>query len=607
MYKSLINKLLLLVAVAITAVFIFKYGKAKDTFYGDAFGYYVYLPSTFIHHNLTTPFTTPDKNLNDGFKWIFGVLKDAKNSKGLYLNQYTYGIALMESPFFFIAHAFEKIKGTDANGYSATYNYLIKGGTLLYAILGLMVVYKVLKKYFSTTLALSGAVALFLCTNLFWFAVFQAGMAHVPLFFLYALLVYLTIRIYERPTLSLFIITGFIAGLITLIRPTDILCLLIPLLYDVYSKETINKKISFLKAHKQHIGWAALFFILPIIPQLLYWKAVTGSYLCYSYGDQSFDFRHPKIIEGLFYFSNGWLPYAPIMLFSIIGLIFYKTLRKWEWCIAIVFAIYVYIIYSWYCYYYLNGLGSRPMIHLYPLLALPLTAFFRYISERKLPVKVAFVSLCAFLCSVNLCFSVQQVMSVIDSPDSNMAFTLRLLYRTRLTYNDLLVKSIGEWQPDSNKVTKLRTLAYENFEDSLTTDYIKDTIAGSKYIYHWHDQDYLEVAVVPYNKKQFEGAKWFRCSGRFMSPNNLDYYRHLLIVDINNQEKLWRGLKIENNIHDSTVPLTLNRCVTNKWDNLSFYAKVPHNLKEGDIVRVIMWITDKRDIYMDDIKLELYK
>ncbi len=450
MSRRIINAFIIVFTVVIAAVFLYNYGNAKNTFYGDAFGYYIYLPSTVIHHNIKTPFNTPDKNISDGIKWCFGVIKGAQNEKGFYLNQYTYGIALMESPFFFLAHGYEKIKGMDANGFSETYNILIKTGTLVYALLGLIITYKILRRYFNATLSLLGIDGIFLCTNLFWFAIFQSGMAHVPLFFLYALLIWLTIKLHAAPKTILFMGLGLVAGVITLIRPTDIICLLIPLLYEVNNKAAITSKIAFLKQHKIAIGYMIIAFIIPIIPQLLYWKAITGGLVAYSYGDQSFNFRDPKIIEGLFYFSNGWFPYSPIMIFSIVGLAFYKQLLKWEWCIIILFSLYVYIIYSWYCYYYINGLGSRPMIHLYPLLAIPLTAFFKYISERTWIVKTSFITLCLFFIAMNLCYSIQQVSGVIDSPDSNMAFNFQMLFRTKLTYDDLVVKNIGEWQPDTN-------------------------------------------------------------------------------------------------------------------------------------------------------------
>ncbi len=606
MNKKMTGGIQLLLALVISIVFIARYGAVRTTFGGDALGYYSYLPATFIHDNIARPFTANDKHMTAGMKWYFDAWRNAVNDKGNYLNQYTYGVALTEAPFFFIAHAWEHMRGLDADGYSDTYDYLIKIGMLVYAWLGLLVVYRILHRYFDSAVSVTTIVSILLGTNLFWFVLIQPGMAHVPLFFLYALLIWLTIRIHEHPSILRFLAIGLVAGIITLVRPTDILCLLIPLLYQVYNRQTWQEKLQFIKTNSKGVAVAAVAFTIPIIPQLFYWKAVTGNYICYSYGDQSFDFRHPHLMDGLFSFSNGWLPYAPVMIFALAGLVFYKQLRNWMWCMAVLVPAYVYVIYSWYCHNYLNGLGSRPMIHMYPLLALPLGAFFRYISQKPLAVKAGIAAICLFFCSVNLCFSIQEANGVIDSPESNMAFNLQMLYRDSLTYKDLIIKDIGEWQPDEQKLIKTNTLHVATFDDSVNADYIRDTINGSKYFYHWHDADLLLLAKIPYNKEQFKDAKWFKCSGRFMCPNWLDYFRHLLVLDINDREKLWRGLKIENNIPDSNTSMTLKRCVTNKWGEVAYYARVPHNLTQGDTIKLIIWSSDKRDMYMDDVKLELW-
>lgn len=609
MSKSVIHKLILVVAITLTSIFVFQYGKSKDTFYGDAFGYYLYLPSTFIYHNLKTAGETPTQNLNYAATWMFNQIKYMKNEKGYYLNQYTYGVALMELPFFLIAHGFEKLNGGPADGYSDTYNILIKTATLLYAILGLLILFEILSYHFSSLLSLLGTLAIFLCTNLFWFSIFQAGMAHVPLFFLYALLVLLTIKVHQRPRLYLFLSLGFTAGIITLIRPTDIICLLIPLLYNVYNRETIRQKIAFVKEQKVKIVCLSLLFILPIVPQLFYWKAITGSYVCYSYGSQSFNWSDPKIYEGLFGFSNGWIPYSPIMIFSLIGLLCYKTLIKWKWCISILLLVYIYVIYSWYCYNYINGLGSRPMIHLYPLLALSLTAFFRYVSGSRFYIKAAFITVCLFFCVLNFSLSVQKIKGVINSEESNRAFYLQMLFRNTLTADDLIVKDVEEWQPSVEKLTKVGTLVSENFDDSLSVDYIRDTRTGSRYYYHMHDTNYKIVATIRYNRQKFADAKWFRCSGRFMCPNNLDYFRHLLIVDVNDKNKLWRGCKIENNlsVDNDTSAITLTRCMVNKWGRVSYFARVPRDMKEGDDIKLALWTSDNKNIFVDDMYLELYR
>ncbi|WP_336518634.1 hypothetical protein, partial [Pollutibacter soli] len=180
-------------------------------------------------------------------------------------------------------------------------------------------------------------------------------------------------------------------------------CLLVPALYGVYSKETLIQRLAFLRTHLRKVLGAAAVFILPIIPQLLYWKMMTGSYLFYSYGGQSFNWNDPKILEGLFYYSNGWLPYSPIMVFSLAGFFLYRYIKQWFWCLGLLFPLYVYIIYSWYCYNYINGLGSRPMIHIYPLLAIPLAAFLLWVWNRKsIVLNVVVALVCSFFVSLNI-------------------------------------------------------------------------------------------------------------------------------------------------------------------------------------------------------------
>ncbi|MBK6328997.1 MAG: hypothetical protein IPF62_00245 [Bacteroidetes bacterium] len=88
------------------------YGKKSYTFYGDALGYYLYLPSTFIYHNLQSIEQLPtDKQIDQSVIHYTQSIPNLnpKSPKGYYVNQYTYGVALMELPFFAIAHFYEKV------------------------------------------------------------------------------------------------------------------------------------------------------------------------------------------------------------------------------------------------------------------------------------------------------------------------------------------------------------------------------------------------------------------------------------------------------------------------------------------------------------------
>jgi len=108
--------------------FALTYGTMRGTFYGDGLGYYLYLPASFIYHNFNSIAEYPEGSVD------FMITRYANNMKeeatrapnGRILIQYTYGVAFLEMPFFFIAHAYEKCNGLPANGFTLPYDYMMK-------------------------------------------------------------------------------------------------------------------------------------------------------------------------------------------------------------------------------------------------------------------------------------------------------------------------------------------------------------------------------------------------------------------------------------------------------------------------------------------------
>jgi hypothetical protein len=614
--------LLIGITAIVSVVFMLRDARNPEILYGDALGYYLYLPATFIYNNPVSFYEWPEGAVTEeSIIWQVNNLKQngLRTPKGYIINQYTYGVALMEAPFFLAAHAIVSSVDGHANGFSEPYVLALRAGNLVYAILGLMLSYLILRRFFSSHISLLATLGIFLGSNLFWFSLRQAGMSHIPLYFLYALLIWHTIKLYESPKHGHFIIIGLVGGIITLIRPTDIVCLIIPLTYGVTDKASFQQRLLFISRHKISIMMAAVVFILPAIPQLLYWKAASGKLLYYSYGQQTFDWLKPRIIEGLFGGSNGWLAFSPLMVFSIIGLACRQYLRPWGVCLLLLVPVYVYIIYSWYCYNYINGLGSRPMIHLYPLLALPFAAFLKTISGKTVAIKTAVATIALLFIGVNISYSTQQARGMLNSEDSNWAYNLGILFRSRLHYTDLLTKDLGIWQPDPGKLELVRQLAYEGYNDSLDNHYKKDTVNGrSGYVYHMTDEEHHPKALkVEWTKAAFGDAHWLRCSGRFMYTANVGLYEnHLLVIDVARQGyyPLWKGLRIENKVGlaDSTCGHTstgfkLGHEEHGQWGNVWCFVKLPDKLKDGDTLELDLWNAARYEIYFDDMKMELWR
>ena len=537
-FRPSITRICWAITLVICIGYYLRIGKEAYNFYGDALGYYMYLPSTFIYHNHTSIEKLPEDRGIRPFihSYAAQIGSGQRTPKGYVLNQYTYGIALMEAPFFFLAHGFEKLRGSQANGFSESYRWAIGLSTMVYGILGLGITYKVLRRRVPKEVASITVALLLLGTNLFWFVFHQQGMAHVPLFFLIACILYLTDLLYETGRWRYFIGLGFVAGLITIIRPIDGLCLLIPLLYHT-GKPFVRTKFNFIIKHWLKILVAGLCFLIPVIPQLLYWKWLTGYIVYDSYGpNQGFDFLHPHVLSGLFGVSNGWLFYTPLMVFAILGLLFYRRLQPFAMGIYLLLPLYVWCVYSWFLPTYINGLGSRPMVDIYAVLALPFAVFLHWVWTRGKGVRIAYSVLLIGFVAINLSYSLQQAMGIIVSQDSKYRFNLQTLFRFSLDRDDLIVWDTGVPQPDSKDLKVVDAYALSLADTAFADHLVADTITHRNTVYLMREgEEYSPFSIkVPFDQLKDKSPAWIRCSGKFMTPlPEYDIYQnHLLITQI---------------------------------------------------------------------------
>jgi predicted tellurium resistance membrane protein TerC len=81
-------------------------------------------------------------------------------------------------------------------------------------------------------------------------------------------------------------------------------------------------------------------------------------------------------MEFLIGYRKGWLLYTPIMIFAIIGMFFLKRkIPAMKWSIPVISILAIYILSSWWCWWFGGSFGSRSMVEYYALLIFPLAAF----------------------------------------------------------------------------------------------------------------------------------------------------------------------------------------------------------------------------------------
>jgi 4-amino-4-deoxy-L-arabinose transferase-like glycosyltransferase len=322
--------------------------------------------------------------------------------------------------------------------------------SLFYLCFGFIFLKKILKPHFRDGIIALTILAIGLGTNLFYFSTREAVLSHAYNFSLFACFIYLMIRWYEKSSIRRTIGLGILLGLISLIRPTNILILLFFLLYGIGSVREIPGRILFFIKKYPLILLMLLMVFLIWLPQFLYWKSVSGKYLFYSYRDEGFFFQNPQIIKGLFGYRNGWLLYTPMMIFAFLGLpVIYKKLRPFFAGILVFMFFNIWIVLSWWCWWYV-GFGNRAFIESYALLAIPLSAFFSIILKKKLFVKIPFFALFVFFVFLNIFQSFQYINGAIHFDSMNKAAYWENFCKTKPTgtYWQLLTK------PDYEKAVK---------------------------------------------------------------------------------------------------------------------------------------------------------
>ncbi|MBL0045998.1 MAG: hypothetical protein IPP33_16860 [Flavobacteriales bacterium] len=300
----------------------------RDQFAWDCFGYQLYLPATFIHHD---PF------LRD-LSWVEEA-RIANNSSGtLYqvstfedgsrVIKYPIGLAVTWLPWFLLGHGVAWIIGTAADGYSWPYQLCVSAGVFCYLLLGLFALRAVLLRIFNERVVVVALTLVVLGTNVVGQIITDLTMPHLTLFAVQCGVLYQTVRWYEGRRWMNAIALGLLLGLAALIRPTEIICVLIPLLWGVTSGLGTHIRTA-CRYWQQWVTIGAVILLVGFI-QLLYWKSATGHWFVDPYNNpaEGLDFLSPYTSNFLFSYRKGWLLYTPIMVLGVLGLVLLP--RKWK-------------------------------------------------------------------------------------------------------------------------------------------------------------------------------------------------------------------------------------------------------------------------------------
>jgi hypothetical protein len=352
--------------------------KGGTEFYADKAMYYVYLPATFIYHWDLKKFPESIDQKTRGFTLHY------KNDK--LIIKATCGVAVMLTPFFIPVHLIARAFDLQPDGFSIFYQRMMTIPALIYLALGLFFLKRFLEWYLPRKVTYFTILFLFLGTNLFFYSVDEGLMSHVYSFFLFSLTLFLLKKflVAGKQSYSLFIWLCITVSLAVLIRPTNLVLLSLFLFLDASSFREIGRRFLFFIRPKYILVFILVLFLV-MIPQMIYWHYLSGSYIYNSYPDEGFtNLGHPMILPLWFSPLNGFFLYTPMAIFFIAGIammivdgkpngIYFASLFLF---MSLVFA-------SWLCWFFGGSFGMRPFVEFYAIFSLPFGYFFAWMSGRR--------------------------------------------------------------------------------------------------------------------------------------------------------------------------------------------------------------------------------
>ncbi|MFT6802351.1 MAG: hypothetical protein ACJA2N_001537, partial [Salibacteraceae bacterium] len=264
-------------------------------------------------------------------------------------------------------------------------------------------------------------------TNLIQYISVDSAQSHGYIFPLYSIVLYMTIRWHEKPNWRWASLLGWVIGLATIARPTEAIMILIPILWGTQNKEFAKQKWNLVKANMNHVYIAGTLGIIGILPQLLYWKHSSGSWV-FDVGSK-WTFLNPwfRVLVG---FEKGWFIYTPLTILFLIGMYYMK---KFPFKKSVLWfgLLNIYIVISWFDWRYGGSYSTRALSQASGVYALPLAAFIAHVFRTKW--KWPLIGVLVYLTALNLFQVYQYNLGVIHFDDMNARYYSRIYWNANPT------------------------------------------------------------------------------------------------------------------------------------------------------------------------------
>lgn len=574
----------------------------------DVFGYYLYLPAKFIYNDLALHDQTWLKAILDKYHNVPVFCQAEVLENGNRVMVSTMGLALLNAPFFFLACLITPLTRYPADGFSYPYQLAVFLSAQVYMGAGLIFLRKLLLKFVNEKISCLAILLLVFGTNYFHNSTYLVTMPHSYLFTLVVILLWALMKWEEKNKWKYAMIIGISGGFITLIRPTEMIIFLLPLLWGVFNKRTFTGRMKLLYAHKKQVLILVVSALIVQLPQMIYWKTLTGSWIFYSYSDREvFLFSSPFLAEVLFGFRKGWLVYTPLMIFSLIGFIFlYKRRKELFWPVLLYIVLNIYLISSWSTWWYGSGdFSQRAMVSSYAVLIIPLALLLDDMMKRK--IKYLILSVLVFIVALNLFQTWQFSHGIIHTHRMTQNYYFRVFGKTKVNPGDLKYLSVNRDGICYDSIENInqynhKVIGLWDFENIVEKDkkyYVSEPFVSGKYAFAMDSaMRFSPGPSIPFKDITGKEYVWVRSGVDIFIPEGYQGAPPLLVCTFGSPQGNYGYMTSE--INNDTLK-------AGSWNHIVLNYLTPEIRRKRDKLYVYIWHRGNQKILIDDLKVEVFE
>ncbi|AXA35817.1 MAG: hypothetical protein D6691_08500 [Candidatus Hydrogenedentota bacterium] len=311
------------------------------------------------------------------------------------INLYGIGNSLLWSPWVLAMHGVGLLArtfgwGGQLDGFSHLYEWGVGLGSSVYATIGLIFLFLLLRRQVEPRAAFWATMSVWLASPLFFYMYLHPSMSHANSFFLSVIFAYLYLAVPD--TLRKWFVSGCVGGLLALTRYQDaillvalgvgeILLLLEGLCENARSSQPNDSFRWAVSWFSQRSGRYAVFLactLLVFSPQLVCWHILQGSPLSGPRGyltQGTFNLFAPRhLLDVLFSSRHGLFFWHPFLFLGVVGLLSQRIPRHWRVFALTAFVMQSWLVGSWSHWWAGASFGHRMFISTLPHLAIGLSA-----------------------------------------------------------------------------------------------------------------------------------------------------------------------------------------------------------------------------------------